>query len=116
MRIRRSGFLRRIFPRTCPKLCSGRQQEEEDGEEMADAAAEDEGMPDGVMVAKPMPDVEDDAGGVANAAGHEQRDAGMRNSGDEGIDHHEDEPAGHHVCESREGGGRATPHQLEDGA
>jgi hypothetical protein len=44
-----------------PCCAAGGQEEQQDGEEMAGAAAEDEGMPDGVMVLKPVPDVEDDA-------------------------------------------------------
>jgi hypothetical protein len=99
-----------------PGLGRGRQEKEEDGKEMADAAAEDEGMPNGVMILTAVPDVENDTRGVTNAASHEQRDAGVRDCGDEGTDDDEDEPAGHYIGESGDRGWDAAMHEHKYGA
>lgn len=62
------------------------------GDYVAGAASNHEEMPDGVVVAQPVPGVEDDAQGVAEATGDEPGDACGAHCADQRTDRKDGEP------------------------
>src|SRR5512146_3533866 len=70
-----------------------RQSVPQHRQEMTGAAAEHEEMPDRVAVSRPLPDIEQHAAGVEQAAGEQPAEAGRRKRRGERADDEDGEPA-----------------------
>ena len=60
---------------------------------MAGAATEHEGVPDGMVVAKPMPEIEYDAEGIAESAREQQPQSAVWYTRDHRLERNHDQPA-----------------------
>jgi NADP-dependent 3-hydroxy acid dehydrogenase YdfG len=87
---------------------SGPGDVEKHGREVKGAAGQHEAVPDRVCVGQAAPRVEDEADGVRDAPGREERDAARHQGGQERLRRHERAPP-HREVESDEGGGRPAP-------
>src|SRR4051812_27425221 len=85
-----------------------------DGDEVAGAAGEDEAVPDGVVEGEAVPEVEDDAGGVGDAAGEDPGDGAAGELAEHGAGGEQAAPAHGDVDEGGDDVVAVSENEFED--